>query len=43
MGNFYSGFFIGRNDCILFYFLCPSNINLNQDNNFSDKNIVRNG
>lgn len=28
---------------IAFYFLCPSNINLNQDNNFSDKNIVRNG
>lgn len=28
---------------IVFYFLCPSNINLNQDNNFSDKNIVRNG
>lgn len=28
---------------IAFYFLCPSTINLKQDNNFSDKNIVRNG
>ena len=28
---------------ISFYFLCPSTVSLNQDNNFSDKNIVRNG
>lgn len=27
---------------ITLYFVCPSIINLNQDNNFSDKNIVRN-